>query len=212
MFSRFSAQFNKNQPAGHYGFGLIELMVSISIMLLVIGVVLARQDSFNGAVLLRSEAYEVALAAREVQLNSVSVISIENSYRTLLGLHFDTNNDALVRIFKDTSSGMNANGFYDNGEAFGKQLNIDSRFEIRGIRTFSGGSTIGTSVSVLSVVFERPNFDAKFFDSGGMVNASSVEIDISKRDQTGDANDVVRTVEITSTGQITVKCNTTPCQ
>ena len=60
-------------------------------------------------------------------------------------------------------------------------------------------------MSNLSVVFERPNFDAWFFDSSGLVTASSVEIDISKRDQTGTGNDVVRTVEITSTGQITVK-------
>lgn len=177
-------------------------------MLLVIGVVLVRQDSFNGAVLLRSEAYEIALSAREVQLNSVSAMSIAGNYRTLLGLHFDTSNDALVRIFTDTSSGPNANGFYDSGEAFGKQLNIDSRFEVRALRAV-GDSISGTA---LSVVFERPNFDARFFDSGGVVNASSVEIDISKRDQNGDDSGTVRVVEITSTGQITVKCKTTPCQ
>lgn len=209
MSSRFSAQFNKKQSIHQCGFGLIELMVSISIMLLVIGVVLARQDSFNGAVLLRSEAYEIALSAREVQLNSVSAVSIQGNYRTLLGLHFDTSNDALVRVFKDsTFPDPKANGFYDNGEAFGKQLNVDSRFEVRALRAI-GDSISGTA---LSVVFERPNFDAKFFDSGGLVNASSVEIDISRRDQNGDDSGTVRVVEITSTGQITVKCKTTPCQ
>lgn len=179
-------------------------MVSISIMLLVIGVVLARQDSFNGAVLLRSEAYEIALSAREVQLNSVSAVSIQGNYRTLLGLHFDTSNDALVRVFKDsTFPDPQANGFYDDGEAFGKQLNIDSRFEVRGIFTIN--NNIRSAVSNLSVVFERPNFDARFFSSAGEINVPRVEIDISKRDQTGTGNDVVRTVEITSTGQITVK-------
>lgn len=200
MFSRFSAQFNNHQQSSTYGFGLIELMISISIMLLVIGVVLARQDSFNGAVLLRSEAYEIALSAREVQLNSVSALSIAGNYRTLLGLHFDTNNDALVRIFRDSVAPV---GFYNNGEEFGKQINIDSRFEVRGIFIVNNNSR--SPVSNLSVVFERPNFDARFFDSSGLVTASSVEIDISKRDQTGTGNDVVRTVEITSTGQITVK-------
>ncbi len=204
MSSRFSAQFNKKPSTRQYGFGLIELMVSISIMLLVIGVVLARQDSFNGAVLLRSEAYEIALSAREVQLNSVSAVSIQGNYRTLLGLHFDTSNDALVRVFKDsTFPDPQANGFYDDGEAFGKQLNIDSRFEVRGIFTIN--NNIRSAVSNLSVVFERPNFDARFFSSAGEINVPRVEIDISKRDQTGTGNDVVRTVEITSTGQITVK-------
>ena len=199
MSSLFSVQFKKiNQSA--FGFGLIELMVSISIMLLVAAIVLARQDSFNGAVLLRGQAYEVALGAREVQLNSVSAISIAGNYRTLLGLHFDTNNDTLIQIFRDSAGG---NGFFNIGEEFGKQLSLDSRFEVRGIRTVSGASE--TAVSNLSVVFERPNFDARFFTSSGEVSASAVEIDISKRDQTGTTQDVVRTVEITSTGQIAVQ-------
>lgn len=200
MFSLYSAAYKGRSSSTVAGFGLIELMVCISIILLVIAVVLVRQDSFNGAVLLRSQAYEVALSAREVQLNSVSSISIANNYRSLLGLHFDTNNDALVRIYKDSTNG---NGYYTSGEEFGKQLAIDSRFEVREIRTVSGGAE--TPVSNLSVVFERPNFDARFFSSSGEVNASRVEIDISKRDQTGTTPDVVRTVEITSTGQIAVK-------
>jgi type II secretory pathway pseudopilin PulG len=200
MYSRFSAQSSISRSQSVIGFGLIELMVSISIMLLVAAIVLARQDSFNGAVLLRGQAYEVALSAREVQLNSVSALSIEGNYRTLLGLHFDTNNDALVRIFRDSTNG---NGFYTTGEEFGKQISIDSRFEVRGIRTVIGGTE--TSVTNLSVVFERPNFDARFFTSAGEVGASAVEIDISKRDQLGTTADVVRTVEITATGQIAVQ-------
>ena len=201
MSSRFLAQCKQYAPRSIRGFGLIELMVSISIMLLVAAVVLARQDSFNGAVLLRGEAYEVALGAREVQLNSVSAISIAGNYRTLVGLHFDTNNDALVRIFKDSAGG---NGSYNSGEEFGKPLTIDSRFEVRGIRTVSGNTE--TPISNLSVVFVRPNFDARFFNStAGEIFASRVEIDISKRDQTGTTTDVVRTVEITSTGQIAVQ-------
>jgi prepilin-type N-terminal cleavage/methylation domain-containing protein len=203
MSSHFLAHYNVTTHRLRSGFGLIELMVSISIMLLVAAIVLARQDSFNGAVLLRGQAYEVALSAREVQLNSVSAISIAGNYRTLLGLHFDTNNDAQIRIFRDSAVAPNANGFFDSGEEFGKQITIDSRFEVRGIRTVSGGSE--TSVSNISVVFERPNFDARFFTAGGEVNASAVEIDISKRDQVGTTLDVVRTVEITSTGQVTVQ-------
>ena len=200
MSSRFSAQCKQHTPRFVRGFGLIELMVSISIMLLVAAVVLARQDSFNGAVLLRGEAYKVALGTREVQLNSVSAISIAGNYRTLLGLHFDSSNDALVRIFKDSAGG---NGFFNSGEEFGKPLTIDSRFEVREIRIVSGASE--TIVANLSVVFERPNFDAHFFTSAGEVAASAVEIDISKRNQLGTTQDIVRTVEITSTGQIAVQ-------
>jgi Tfp pilus assembly protein FimT len=54
------------------GFGLVELMVSISIMMLLTVVILNRQSSFNGAVLLRNQAYEVAFALRKAQLLAVS--------------------------------------------------------------------------------------------------------------------------------------------
>ena len=53
------------------GFGLVELLVSISIMLLVTMVVLVNHESFNNGALLRSQAYEVALRLREVQLSAV---------------------------------------------------------------------------------------------------------------------------------------------
>lgn len=197
MSCHFSAQSSIRSRNTGSGFGLIELMVSISIMLLIAATLLARQGSFNGAILLRSQAYEVALSAREIQLNAVSAISIQNNYRTLLGLHFDTSRDATYRVFRDIDN----DGFHDANEEFGQQGTIDSRFELRAIRTI-GDSYTGTG---LSVVFERPNFDARFFDSAGEVNASSVEIDISKRDQTGTGNDIVRTIEVTSTGQITVQ-------
>jgi type II secretory pathway pseudopilin PulG len=174
-------------------------MVSISIMMLVSAVILARQSSFNGAVLLRSQVYDIALAVREVQLGAVSAESNgAGVFRSVDGVYFNTSSDAVYKVFRDA----NANYFYDSSEQYGKQGTIDNRFQIRDIRTI-GGSMSGTG---LSVVFERPNFDARFFDSTGEITgASSVEIDIAKRGVAGNTNDIVRTVEITKTGQITVK-------
>jgi hypothetical protein len=52
----------------------------------------------------------------------------------------------------------------------------------------------------LSIVFQRPNFDARFFDaSNAEVFASMVEIDV-ENPVTGE----IRTIEITPTGQIAV--------
>lgn len=180
---------------------MVELMVSIAIMAIVTGVIIVRQSSFNSAVLLRNQAYEVALAMREVQLNAVSAIGFSGEFRTILGIHFDTADDDTYRIFRDTDGDR----YYDGvSEEYGVQGMVDNRFEVRGIRTISNG--VSTSRSSLSVVFERPNFDARFFiGSGAEVNASSVEIDISRRGVTGDAASDVRTVEITSTGQIAVQ-------
>ncbi len=196
MFYRSSASYN---PSATQGFGLVELMVSVSIMVIVSAVILARQSSFNGAVLLRSQAYEIALDMREIQLNAVSSSGDAGIFRSLLGLHFDTatTSNGNYRIFRDGDN----NGFYASVEEFGQQGIIDARFEIRAIRTI-GDTYAGTE---LSVVFERPNFDARFFDTNGEVNASSVEIDIARRGVTGTTPDVVRTLEVTSTGQIIIQ-------
>lgn len=184
------------------GFGLIELMVSISIMAIIMAVVLARHDKFNGVILLRSQAYQVALQLREIQLSAVSAVSRgENSgsflaeeYRSVLGVYFTTSNRGSYKIFQD----QNGNFRYDSGEEYGQQGAIDPRFEIRALR--AGSNPINT----VSVVFERPDFDARFFGPLIEYPDATIQIDIAKVGETGTTSDVVRTLEITSTGQIAV--------
>tara|TARA_B100000508_G_scaffold138723_1_gene135358 strand:- start:3160 stop:3774 length:615 start_codon:yes stop_codon:yes gene_type:complete len=204
MFFNYFTSCNNQNPKQSFpvrGFGLVELMVSISIVVIVAAILLTQQTSFNGAVLLRGQAYEVALQAREVQLSAVSVSGDAGTYRTVLGLYFDTqasNNDHF-HVFRDAD----LDGFYDGPtEEFGAQGFIDPRFEVRAVRAI--GDTI--SGTELSVIFVRPNFDARFFDaSGSELSATGIEIDIARRGFTGTTTDIVRTVEITSTGQIAVQ-------
>ena len=198
MFSHSLHYFpSKREPASFAGFGLIELLVSVSIMLLLAGLVFARHQSFNGAVLLRSEAYEVALTIREVQFAAVSAESDgSGGFRSVEGVYFTSDTDNVYRIFRDIAP---YNYTFDVGEAYGKQGTLDNRFEIRAVRGV--GDSVGNG---LAIVFERPNYDAKFYDENGVVNASSVEIDIAKRGETGVGDGVVRTVEVTATGQISV--------
>jgi type II secretory pathway pseudopilin PulG len=197
-----SSVFSKKRPHPQSvaGFSLVELMISIGIMVLVISVVTTSQGAFNGAVLLRGQAYEAALKIREVQLSAVGSVTGGATTRTVYGVHFDssTATDNQYKIFKDA----NSNGFYNSGEEYGQQGFLDSRFEIRAIRAI--GDSIPAN-SGLSVVFVRPNFDARFFSSSGEVFASSVEIDVANRDSTGAGPGDVRTVEVTSAGQISVQ-------
>ncbi len=190
--------YNSNQT----GFGLVELMVSISIMVIISSVVLSRHDSFNGAVLLRSQTYEVALDAREIQLNAVSAVSDgSGNFRSQQGVHFDTNssNDGIYRIFRDADG----DGFFDANESYGQQGSLDSRFEIRAINLVGSDALNGSSVSV---VFQRPNFDALFYDSSGqLAGTSAVEIEVARRGSSGVTVADFRTLVITATGQITVR-------
>jgi type II secretory pathway pseudopilin PulG len=203
-----SLHSNKKQTRQSDGFGLVELLVSVSIMMLVLSVILTRQSVFNGSVLLRDQVYEVALTVREVQLNAVSAIGVGGGsgteFRTLLGVHFDTNteniSDKTYPLFRDD----NGNHRYDGaGEQYGQQQTLDSRFEVRAVKTDTGTLIPGGK---LTVIFQRPNFDARFYDaSGNIINTSRVQIEISKRGETANTDDVRRILEITSTGQITVQ-------
>lgn len=180
---------SKNTLKFSLGFSLVEMMVSISILVLVMTVILARQDAFDNAVLLRNQAYSIALEAREVQLYSVSVTGEGSNFRSTFGLHFDTTDGSVYKIFKDNDDDF----YYDADEEFGQQGVLDPRFTIGAIRVD------GTPKSALSVVFERPNFDAHFYDSGGVLDNEKVEIDVRLVGTTE-----VRTIEITRTGQISV--------
>jgi type II secretory pathway pseudopilin PulG len=186
------------------GFALVELLVSISILVLVIGAIMVKQGAFNSAVLLRSQAYDVALEARETQLFAVSIISDAGDYNNIYGLHFDKNNNTGYKIFRDGDR----NSYFGTSEEFGQQGSLDSRFVIGDVRWVHSDGT-ETSVNNVSVLFERPNFDAKFFEAaapgGELSNATAMEIDIRLKGTTGDTNGEVRTVEITRTGQISVQ-------
>lgn len=176
-------------------------------MVMVVAVVSINQSGFNGAVLLRGQAYETALAIREVQLNAVSAAGDSGNFRSVYGVQFDVateRNDRYV-IFKDTPApSSEANGFYDpgHGEEYGSPGLLDSRFEIREIRTIPASAS---PMENLAIVFVRPNFDARFFKSTGELDLTSVEIDIARRGKTGAGPGEVRTVEVTSTGQISVQ-------
>jgi type II secretory pathway pseudopilin PulG len=175
-------------------------MVSISIMMIVSVVIMARQSAFNGAVLLRSQMYEVALAIREVQLSAVSAESNgSGTFRSVEGVYFNTNNTQVYNIFRDA----NNNFFYDATEQFGKQGVVDKRFKIDAVLIYP--NNVETNITAVSIVFERPNFDARFFSSSGVeiLNSSKVVIQISK-EGAAPTPEVEKRIEITKTGQITV--------
>jgi prepilin-type N-terminal cleavage/methylation domain-containing protein len=189
---------HKNNRGRQSGFGLVELLVTISIMAMVSSVILIGQSAFNSAILLRGQAYEVAFRTREVQLMAVGVAVAGTDFRRRYGLQFSTQqgNNHIYRVFVDN----NRNGRYDSpDETLGQPGILDSRFEIRDLRI--DGVSFGTD-ALVTVLFERPNFDAHFFDSAGtpLLTAGALAIDVGVR---GDAG-AVRTVEITKVGQIAV--------
>jgi prepilin-type N-terminal cleavage/methylation domain-containing protein len=190
------ASFHLHKKPYHpLGFGLVELMVSISIMALIMAVVFTRQDAFNSAILLRSQAYEIALELREIQLYAVSATTINEEYRQQLGVTFSVSQPNLYQIEQHAIDAVT--GDILNSEPFGAQGTVDNRFAISEVR--ADGAVLGDDTVV--IIFERPDFDASFFDSNGVnLNASNVEIDVNRVDSSDK-----KTIEITSAGQISVQ-------
>lgn len=185
------------------GFGLVELLISISIMVLITSVVIARQDAFNSSTVLRNQAYEIALDVRGVQLQAVSASklndpSVVNSFRNVYGLYFAGGSNT-YRIFQD--AGTPGNNWYSANEEYGKQGYLDKRFEISEVRTMIDAA--GTPADDVTVMFQRPNFDARFFTAANSpvdADVTGIEIDVRVRGGT-----LTRTVEISKAGQITVR-------
>jgi len=182
------------------GFSMIELLVSISIIVLVLTITLTRQSSFNSAVLLRSEAFDMALAIREIQLSAVSAVNIDTSagsgeFRSTLGVYVDTTDSNEYILFRDSVGGSDDNNDrYDPGEEFGVSGSIDPRFG-------------ATDPSQLSIVFQRPNYDAEFSNaSGPLSTATAARIQLRlKGSAAGNCGDQWRIIEITTAGQIAVE-------
>jgi prepilin-type N-terminal cleavage/methylation domain-containing protein len=187
-------QCKQVKQATHAGFGLIELMVSMSIMALLSTLIISRQSTFNSAILLRNQTYEVAFALREAQLLAVS--GGDETVRQY-GVYINTGTSTKQQyiVFKDSDD----SGTYDVGEEIGLIGKLDTRFEIR-------NAYIGTTPHTeMVVLFERPNFDAKFMDSAGVEQIDTVAyIDVARSDLTGTAPGTVRRVEVSQTGQISV--------
>lgn len=177
-------------------------MVSISIVLIISGVVLVRYSNFNSAVLLRNLAFDIAISLREAQVLSVSVLGGGSDFSSGYGIYVDWNgsgsNSNEYILFHDIDGDYVYDGSSEDFEVF----TIDSQYQITDVcRTTTGGRSCG--ISPMTIVFERPEFDALFnqFNNPGIDAISLVEIEVDAVDSIG----APRTIEIGATGQISVK-------
>jgi len=200
MSYRSSVLSKKKRVLKNAGFSMVELLVSIGIVVLVLSIVVTRQQAFNGSVLLRGQAYEIALAMREIQLGSISSVSDgTGDFSGVQGVFFPPDDNQRYRLFRDA----NGDNFYNSDEDLGIPGFLDPRFEISNI------DPIGVGIDGVAVVFERPNFDASFFTGpNAQVSAEVATIEVRLVGTTGSSCEDIREIVVRSTGQIAVtECN-----
>lgn len=185
----------KNRAESNAGFTLIELLVTIAIISIMTAIVVIKYGAFNSSVLLKSQAYELALNLREAQTFAISARGANSgtntAFREGYGLYFASSQRSQYILFRDSGAG---NGYYNTGEEVGEPFTLDPRFQIKSLK--HGTCNSGTPQQFLNITFRRPDFDANIY--GGATYACITIASVANMNMT-------RSVEVSATGQISVK-------
>jgi len=177
----------------------------MSIIGIITAIIVIRYGAFYSTVLLKSQAYELALDLREAQVFAISTkvqpgefFGEASIYREEYGIAFDMDTPNSYQLFLDNGNSIPA--VYNSSEAIGNSFVVDSRFVISKICV----NECSTTVDNLSISFKRPNFDAitAYLNSADVptqVNDARIEI------QSVVDSSAIMAVEISAAGQISVK-------
>ena len=167
------------------GFTLVELLVTISIFVILTGVVLFNQNKFNSTILLTNLAYDTALTIRQAQTYGINIKEFNTGAGTdaskfiPYGVHFETgaNNKSFI-LFADLSydaTSETTGGTYvvpdvtnpvdvstcQLGKGCVTRYSIKRGNYISGLCVNSDSTTDGDCTKAsLDIVFQRPNPDA----------------------------------------------------
>ena len=180
-----------SRRSSNRGFSILEVLITAVIIGVITGIIALRYGSFNNLILLKNQAFVIALDLRETQTSSLSAVGSEAEFRRPYGIHFDTAQADRYTFFRDS----NEDGLFTAAEAL-EVRRLDSRFQIR--RICGGSSASCTSLEDLTVTFERPNFDAILRSGALLVTNGVVEIETM-------SGSSMRGININAAGQITVE-------
>lgn len=170
----------------------MEMLITAAIIGIITALVTFKYGSFNNLILLKNQAYQIALEMREMQSRSISAMGSNEDFRRPYGLYFTTANRTQYIVFIDMNDpGEPGHGYYNPGEEL-EVRKLDSRFSLLRL---CNGSNCG--LTALSVTFQRPDFDAVM--NGGTVVDGRVHV-VSLSNTTN-----VRVVSVNAAGQITVE-------
>ena len=159
------------------GFTLVELLVTISIFVVLTGVVLFSQNSFNSSILLTNLAYDTALTIRQAQTYGINIKNFNstgsgNGVFVPYGVHFDMGAKQSFILFADLSSGPGYAGVFDrsaNPLSCQTDKGCVSRYNIKNgnyisklciNNTSDPSGSDDCSPTSLDIEFQRPNPDA----------------------------------------------------
>jgi len=189
------------------GFTLIELLVTISIFVILTGVVIFNESKFNSTILLTNLGYDVALTIRQAQTYGINIKEFGDNKFLPYGVHFDKSDDAKKSfiLFADVQN--------NDIDTIAHPYDIDadlsvceviygcvSRYNIQRGNYISDLQVDGEPVNSLDIIFQRPNPDAIITSEGNATPLGGrAEIFLISSDGTGST-----TISVQSNGLIEV--------
>ena len=181
------------------GFTLVELLVTISIFVILTGVVLFSQSKFNSTILLTNLAYDTALTIRQAQTYGINIKEFGTNQFVPYGVHFDISANKSFILFADTDS----NNLFTGSDlahcvsAVGcvNRYNIKSGNKILDLCTDSG-----CGKASLDITFKRPNPDAIINSVPADPSISFAKIILSSAD-----GNATTTVKVQTNGLIQIE-------
>ncbi len=206
------------------GFTLIELIVSISIMAIILGITMSGGPQSITRIALAENTYQAELLLREVQLQGSSINSLNNTFGGA-GLFFDRATSTHTLKFKDraipdvTRAISIGNGIYDSGPIDEKDsVLITTNRNVIGrlcVATTSppdfhcnaDKTTYIPEIKTLSISYKRPKQTAHIYINNSIATdfvAACIQFDSFRSPEQG----YVKSILVYKSGMITKKTDT----
>ena len=195
------------------GFTLVELLITISMFVIITGVVLVNSKSFDNSVLLHNFAYDVALTIKQAQSYGVNVKeNISGSFDSPYGVYFDKSSTGSKTNFVLFNDYLTTPSDKASSTASVTTCSIDSeciqKYSMKKgtsiLSLCAGTESSCDEIDRLSILFKRPSLEAwiySFSSADGTISSRKDYAKIVLQAESGATSSVV----VTSIGQIYIK-------
>tara|TARA_Y100000031_G_scaffold150898_2_gene191139 strand:+ start:55555 stop:56157 length:603 start_codon:yes stop_codon:yes gene_type:complete len=181
------------------GFSLVELLVTVSIFVVITGIVLINFPSFSSKIALENLANEIALAVRQAQVFGIASreFGIGSGIFPTHGAHFDSAQTTTFFIYADT----NDNSKYDGDAELLETFTVRRRNYISELCGFQFSDSICTPLTKLDITFSRPDPEPTILGTTDTGEANYSYATITIKSPPGNT----RMVTVWSNGQIAIQ-------
>lgn len=150
---RYKLNYFSNQ-----GFTLIELMITVGIFVFMTALIMARYNDFYSGIIFKNMAYDIAVTIRQAQSYgiSVKVDTGSSSFNKAYGVNFSSANPSKFSLYPYSSFGSNYVFSGDPEKSY--TLKFGATVNQRYVGSGFDSTILG--VSVLDIIFQRPNPEA----------------------------------------------------